>query len=429
MHVLTKRIASLLPSVFIRRISKIHRELAAEKKHIRLTWYLKVNKIINALESADHPAVQRYAADLVLNGCATGFFYKAQSLSLQNKTNAAFEALDQLLKNIPFHPDGTYLLAELLAKKGFKEQSWEKLETLLQYSKRRKTWQALSNLVDTPEDFDRFYSLFQKKYPGQFSTLPFDLSCHLSNAAIRGERKDFALMIWREKFHGSNQGKTVKSNKLPEKRYNDELAAVALKSAKQVFSQSNITFFLISGTLLGAIREGKLLSHDKDIDLGVWDNYSINQLKEIFYNSGCFYVLSGNSNHLLVVRHVNGVTIDIFIHYRTETDYWHAGGKSIWHNTPFCLTSLHFLAEDYFIPKNYELYLTENYGNWRNPMTEFDSALDTPNMEISDKIDMAIYLYKKLASPKKLSNKMYQRLTTALSLLGESITKEKDESN
>ena len=50
-------------------------------------------------------------------------------------------------------------------------------------------------------------------------------------------------------------------------------------------------------------------------------------------------------------------------------------------------------------------------------------------MEISDKIDMAIYLYKKLASPKKLSNKMYQRLTTALSLLGESITKEKDESN
>lgn len=62
-------------------------------------------------------------------------------------------------------------------------------------------------------------------------------------------------------------------------------------------------------------------------------------------------------------------------------------------------------------------------------MTDFDSALDTPNMEISDKIDMAIYLYKKLASPKKLSNKMYQRLTTALSLLGESITKEKDESN
>ena len=112
--------------------------------------------------------MQRYAADLVLNGCATGFFYKAQSLSLQNKTNAAFEALDQLLKNIPFHPDGTYLLAELLAKKGFKEQSWEKLETLLQYSKRRKTWQALSNLVDTPEDFDRFYSLFQKNIQGNF---------------------------------------------------------------------------------------------------------------------------------------------------------------------------------------------------------------------------------------------------------------------
>ena len=99
-------------------------------------------------------------------------------------------------------------------------------------------------------------------------------------------------MIWREKFHGSNQGKTVKSNKLPEKRYNDELAAVALKSAKQVFSQSNITFFLISGTLLGAIREGKLLSHDKDIDLGVWDNYSITQLKEIFYNSGCFLCIT-----------------------------------------------------------------------------------------------------------------------------------------
>lgn len=162
-----------------------------------------------------------------------------------------------------------------------------------------------------------------------------------------------------------------------------------------MLDQKQIPFFLISGTLLGCIREGKLLGHDKDIDVGVWDEYSYEELANYLATSGYFYVVPTRTKHLVMLRHVNGIAIDVFIHYREPNDYWHAGVKIKWHNSPFNLVYKDFLGQQYLIPENYDLYLTENYGDWRTPKTKFDSAFDAPNMEVINEAEMQIYVIKK----------------------------------
>lgn len=43
-----------------------------------------------------------------------------------------------------------------------------------------------------------------------------------------------------------------------------------LEEIVQLFERQGINYWLDSGTLLGLMREGKLLEHDEDIDIGLW---------------------------------------------------------------------------------------------------------------------------------------------------------------
>lgn len=53
------------------------------------------------------------------------------------------------------------------------------------------------------------------------------------------------------------------------KKQNDWL--LALKNAKEILNKYQCRYFLDSGTLLGAVRDGKFIEWDNDIDLGVVD--------------------------------------------------------------------------------------------------------------------------------------------------------------
>ncbi|HFM1150518.1 TPA: hypothetical protein ACG6BQ_005241, partial [Escherichia coli] len=112
------------------------------------------------------------------------------------------------------------------------------------------------------------------------------------------------------------------------------------------------------------IRDKKLLKHDKDIDIGVWSETNLSVLSTKIACSGLFDIAPMRSPYTLRIKHVNGVAIDIFFHYRDHDSYWHAGSKLRWNNTPFNLISYGFLGNVFLIPENYDLYLTENYGNW-----------------------------------------------------------------
>jgi hypothetical protein len=51
---------------------------------------------------------------------------------------------------------------------------------------------------------------------------------------------------------------------------NEYNAIQVLAQAKRVFDKHNLEYWLDAGTLLGAIRDGKFIPWDEDIDLGTW---------------------------------------------------------------------------------------------------------------------------------------------------------------
>src|SRR5262249_38317701 len=51
--------------------------------------------------------------------------------------------------------------------------------------------------------------------------------------------------------------------------------SLALSQLKEELDKLGVEFFLVSGTFLGCEREGSLLGHDKDIDVGVMQGVDI----------------------------------------------------------------------------------------------------------------------------------------------------------
>lgn len=164
-------------------------------------------------------------------------------------------------------------------------------------------------------------------------------------------------------------------------------ASVALAELDRELSATGTRTFLISGTLLGLVREAGFIGWDKDIDVGYFtEEIDAATLEQVFRRSTAFQVrrLDFNTDRLRV-DHTNGVKIDIFPHYPGEDGrIWHDGTATRWWNTPFGLQTVDFLGRPQLVPDPPERYLDENYGDWRTPRPHFDARLDTPNVEVTD---------------------------------------------
>jgi hypothetical protein len=166
----------------------------------------------------------------------------------------------------------------------------------------------------------------------------------------------------------------------------DLRAAVALAGLNEELSERNVRAFLISGSLLGCVRDSGFITWDKDIDVGVFtDDIQPVDLERAFDSSSTFHVrrLDFNTDRLRV-NHTNGVAIDIFPHYREGGLIWHDGTATRWWNRPFGVRTIEFLGKKVFVPDPPEQYLDDNYGDWRVPVPNFDARLDTPNVEVTD---------------------------------------------
>ncbi|WP_235041856.1 LicD family protein [Vreelandella profundi] len=201
-------------------------------------------------------------------------------------------------------------------------------------------------------------------------------------------------------------------------------AATALLQLKQDLNKHDIEFFLVSGTLLGCVREGRILGHDTDIDVGVLPQTSMKQLRQALSESSRFKFLEVFSENTLYVEHANGVHVDIFRHYEQDGKLYHGGIKCQWWNSPFTLLPQVFLGEQYLVPEDTNKYLTENYGDWQTPVTDFATFLDTPNMEINNPANMALYYATQIITAYRQSEvEKYQRYQCFFKALMTKLTK------
>lgn len=306
-------------------------------------------------------------------------------------------AIDNLEKSLLFYPDHvetTYLLSKCLLKKNKNKEALELLFPLLRISTRKKTWLYLSKTISTIEQFNKFDYFFKKSYLAE-KLYDKALLTYYSDAAVKVGEYDKAIDQWK-KAAACVEILGVKRKEV-KAIFSTKLAEQALIDLKDVFDNAELSFFLISGTLLGCIRDNGILPHDKDLDVGILQKgLDFSYLTQVCEDSGCFDIAS-SSKKLLKLKHINGTLIDVFIHYEHSHYYFHETTKLIWKNLKFDLSKYIFLGQRFNVPDNYDDYLTENYGDdWNKPKPDFDSTFDTPTAEVLSKKEFEVYLYRKI---------------------------------
>ncbi|MFC7051553.1 hypothetical protein ACFQI3_02505 [Hansschlegelia quercus] len=149
-----------------------------------------------------------------------------------------------------------------------------------------------------------------------------------------------------------------------------------------------IPFFLISGTLLGVIREGKLLGGDKDVDVGIMGAEHAGALQTKIAASPKFKEQFVPSVDLIKLTHQNGVKIDVFLHHREGEVLWHGSHLHAWDNKVWWqegeppLVEHEYAGRPFLIPSDPDMYLTDNYGDWRTPRSDYDASLEAPNRRV-----------------------------------------------
>jgi hypothetical protein len=150
--------------------------------------------------------------------------------------------------------------------------------------------------------------------------------------------------------------------------------------------------FLVSGTLLGVVREGDLLEQDYDVDLGLLPgDGSVEEIAELVGSISGFRVVE--EEFRVLAEHDSGVGIDIFLHYERDGRLWHATDIHEWWNTPFDLERVSVRGRQFWTPDDRERYLDENYGDWSKPIAFYHMSFDTPNREYRKNKHGLLYLY------------------------------------
>lgn len=148
-----------------------------------------------------------------------------------------------------------------------------------------------------------------------------------------------------------------------------------------ILKKFNIKFFLAFGTALGVRRENKFITHDNDIDIGIFfEDYhpSIeNEILKKFHLIHRLGSLENNGGYEISVKlPETGVSLDIFLFYKKDNYIWSASYFGLcnktknkmcrWKFRPFKLKQVLFLNKFFYIPS--DEFLVDQYGDdWHLP--------------------------------------------------------------
>lgn len=176
-----------------------------------------------------------------------------------------------------------------------------------------------------------------------------------------------------------------------------------LNYISNLFKKNDIPFWLTCGTLLGAVRTGKLIPWDNDIDIGIWesdahkiinnleliilaDGFGIEHVQESISSLGLRYKEWGCLEDWNPIKYsqsdIIGVSYRMFLYTRHLDIRYTVINKGMafsiaWpHNRcPFNdlqnLEEIEFEGKMYSCPRNPEEFLRINYGeDWKTPKIE-----------------------------------------------------------
>ncbi len=177
-----------------------------------------------------------------------------------------------------------------------------------------------------------------------------------------------------------------------------KIALQLLGDVTDILDEYNVKYWLDFGTLLGVIRENRILPWDDDIDISIFEEDEevviskvLPRLKKMRYRTytrrlaenvgplkkGDVRSFKVRNNRFFFFK--GYVKLDIFVMYRhQESIYWYELKEP--HALPQKLVQafemIDFNGKKYRVPKDHDAYLTYHYGDWRIPNKEYNSSLD-----------------------------------------------------
>ena len=178
---------------------------------------------------------------------------------------------------------------------------------------------------------------------------------------------------------------------------------IALKMLHDVTSEiekANIPYWLEGGTLLGIIRENRILPWDNDMDISM-DSIHKNKLlwvsMKLFFKGYRISIKHFKKNfgpfkkgefRMIKIRNFEPnfkkgeVMLDVFVKRKIDEQlFWAVGVKSpVLKSSPTKFTNqldwYGFNKKKYMVPHDYKGYLTYRYGDWKIPVKTWDFKLD-----------------------------------------------------
>jgi len=188
-------------------------------------------------------------------------------------------------------------------------------------------------------------------------------------------------------YINTNQGEysyEVQEFILGTKKLDREIAKKNLLDFKKCFDNANISFGLIYGTLLGAIRENNFIEHDEDIDIFVLDEDREKVLNILFELKKLGLVVgrySAEDDLISFIR--DGEYIDIYFFKKSMMGYRIGNGSIIKEKYLENLVKIDFLGEKFLVPKDSKKLLKEIYGNdWETPKKDIKGRNFGPYLKI-----------------------------------------------
>jgi len=153
-----------------------------------------------------------------------------------------------------------------------------------------------------------------------------------------------------------------------------EVAEKVLLEIKQCLNDIGIVFFLRHGTCLGAVRDGKLIPWDDDIDVGSiigmhnLEESSIDRAVDNFLRAGFQVNVLETAFHIGVELSKFGIPVDWTCYKISDDSIFQYPGVKIPVHIYEDLTPVCLMGTTFFVPNPPEDYLALKYGpNWTVP--------------------------------------------------------------
>lgn len=170
-----------------------------------------------------------------------------------------------------------------------------------------------------------------------------------------------------------------------------------LIDAANLLESINFPYWLSDGTLLGLYRDGRLLDHDTDSDLGCYIRDYRDDLVLIFqqHNWKLKSVFGREKLGLQLSFIRNEAKIDLFFFYEEEGCFWHGAWRRDkktkernlikYYYESFGLKKATYFGFAFNIPDDPVKYLETKYGpTWNVPQKEWDWAFGPSNAVATD---------------------------------------------